>query len=65
MGSVAPIRPLTWELPYDTGEAVKSKQTKNKKSAIRECREINMSITAGLLLKFECAKIKFKIESGN
>ena len=30
--AVAPIRPLAWESPYATGEALKSKETKKPKT---------------------------------
>ena len=29
LAAVAPIQPLAWELPYATGEALKSKKKKN------------------------------------
>ena len=36
--ATAPIRPLAWEPPYATGEALKRKEKKKKKSIVRRSR---------------------------
>ena len=36
----APIQPLTWEIPYDTGMALKSKKKKRERE--KERKEISM-----------------------